>query len=82
MWISCKTPPFPYKRVEIKDVNGRIYLGFYALHGCWLETDGHAVIKDPDMWRYIKRRSILLEEFLDKISQRNCVKAMGNPNET
>lgn len=76
MWRSCDNPPFPYKRVEIKDIHGRIYLGFYALNKCWLTTEGHEVIQDPDMWRYIKADSILERAFQYKIYERNLAKSI------
>jgi len=78
MWVSCKKPPLPFLRVEIKDINERMYLGFYAGFGCWLETDGHEVIKNPNVWRHIKSDSILEKEFKYKISQRALVKECGD----
>ena len=70
MWRSCKKPPLPYLRVEIKDINERLYLGFYAGKGCWLQTDGHDIIRDPEFWRFIKPGSELERAFKYKISQR------------
>ena len=70
MWISCKKPPLPFIRVEIKDTSERIHLGFYIGFKCWLETDGHEVIKNPEYWRYIKKDSTLDKAFRFKMAQR------------
>lgn len=75
MWISCSKPPLPFLRVEVKDTSGRLYLGFYSGHKCWLQTDGHDVIKDPDKWRFIKPDSVLEKAFNFKIKSRNLAKA-------
>ncbi len=74
MWQSCDRPPVPFVRVEIRDPNGRLYLGFYSGHQCWLETDGHNVIKNPSMWRYINGDSALEREYKFKIQERNTTK--------
>lgn len=70
MWKSCSKPPLPFRRVEIKDTSGRIYLGFYALCNTWLETDGHYVIKNPDMWRKIEGDSLLDREYRFKVKEK------------
>lgn len=77
MWRSCKKPPLRYIRVEIRDIHGRLYLGFYSGNGCWLQTDGHEVIKEPDVWRWVKPDSVLEQAFRFKLMQR-----MGVKNET
>lgn len=82
MWQSCSKPPFPFIRVEVKDMSGRIYLGFYALHKTWLETDGHYVIKNPDVWRKIEGDSILDREFRLKIRERNWARSLEVRNGT
>lgn len=77
MWRSCKKPPIPFLRVEVRDIHGRLYLGFYAGHKCWLQTEGHEVIKDPDVWRFIKADSMLEKAFKFKMFQRDLAKARG-----
>ena len=77
MWISCKKPPLPFLRVEIKDDRERIYLGFYVGFKCWLETDGHEVIKNPKYWRFIKKDSELDKAFRFKMNQRVWAKAIS-----
>ena len=82
MWQSCDKPPLPFIRVEIKDTAGRIYLGFYALHKTWLETDGHYVIKNPNMWRKIDGGSILDKEFRFKTKEKMLSQLSEVRNET
>lgn len=77
MWQSCKKPPLPFLRVEIKDVDEHIHLGFYIGFKCWLETDGHEVIKNPEYWRFIKKDSSLDKAFRFKMNQRIWAKSMS-----
>lgn len=74
MWKPCTKPPLPFRRVEVKDMSGRIYLGFYAGRKCWLETDGHYVIKNPALWRKIEGNSSLEDAFKFKLAQRVLLK--------
>lgn len=67
MWQSCKTPPSPYIRVEIKGNKGNKYLGFYAGFGNYLESYKHNIIKDAKWWRYPSPDSMLVKNFMEKL---------------
>ena len=69
-WCTCKKPPLPFIRVEIKDKMGRLYLGYYALRDLWLTTEGHYPIKYPEYWRWIPRESFLDNDFRRRIRDR------------
>lgn len=56
-WNSCtKNPPAPFVRTEIKDKNNNTFIGYYANFGLFLKTEGHAVIKEPNVWRYVSKK--------------------------
>ncbi len=69
MWQSCKTPPTPFVRVEIKAEKGKRYLGYYTGFGVYLESYEHKVISKPKWWRYPPTESVLVKEFLAKLRE-------------
>lgn len=72
-WRDCKKePPKQYTRVEIKDNEGKIFIG-YRHKNVYLETLKNLVIKYPRVWREVEENNDnikqikrhMMEVFLD-----------------
>ena len=51
VWISNKKKPKLYQRLNIKDKNGREYIGFYIGFNTYLTSKGKDVIKNVYKWK-------------------------------
>lgn len=58
-WRSCTfNPPEPYKRVEIRDKNNKVYIGYYTEKKVYLTSFKHKEIKFPLKWRDLLRPNV------------------------